>query len=256
MKHYIAIGLLALACGAAEEQDTPDLDTAGDEIELGTAEQALKVGTGSGFSSASSHLACTFPGGSGQDCRINVPNTLTIGYCFSGLSTTEKNELKVGINIVDAGSNWTFTETSAPCPLFIQKGAVSGSTTRIDHYVSFSPGGTITNLTSPAGAGHLNGTWKAFTSGSAVVDADKAFNQGAANRPDYMAHMGGRVAQLHLGQGSVDNDTAYAHSPTRRNMLSAFTPITGLTSGDTCRLNAINNAAPANQVSALTTCGL
>ena len=239
----------AVACGASDEQQYA-------EIELGTAEQDLSVGTGSGFSTATSRAACTFPGPSGQDCRVYVPNTLTVGYCFSGLSTTEKNELKAGIAIVDGATSFTFAETSFPCTLSMQKGAVSGSTSNIDGFLNFGPTGTLTNLTSPAGSGHLNGTWKAFTSGTVVVDATKAFNQGAFERPNLMKHMGGAAALRMLGQGSQTLDTTYANSPGRRHWLSVLTnPVTGVTSGEACRMNAINNSAPANQISANTTCG-
>jgi hypothetical protein len=128
----------------------------------------------------------------------------------------------------------------------------------VDDFVSYAPAGTITALTSPAGTGHLNGSWASFSAGTVVVDMDKLFAQGAFERPNLVKHAGGWVALLSIAGGTTTNPAgAYAHSPSLRNMSSVLTnAVTGLTSGEVCRANHYNLGAPLNQITSAFTCGI
>jgi len=76
-----AVAALAFGCGQAEDQDTPDLDTAGDEIELGTAEQPLNAqGPNWGISTAASHNACNTTS-TGQVCSV-LGHAAAVKYCY------------------------------------------------------------------------------------------------------------------------------------------------------------------------------
>lgn len=71
----------AIGCGAAEDQDMPYIDTAGDEIELGTVEQALNAqGPNWGVSTASTHNACNKTN-SGQVCSV-LSHAGQVKYCY------------------------------------------------------------------------------------------------------------------------------------------------------------------------------
>lgn len=264
MKQYIAIGLLALACGAAEEQDTPDLDTAGDEIELGTAEQAINIGTGGhGFSTASSRMACGQPGPSGQACFIPGVVSVNVKYCFnnpagSPFTATEMTDIKFGINMVNSDlSAWNYTEvpfTDPNCVLIFAVGGLGSGTSNIDNYMAFLPlsSGQV-SLTSPAGTGHVNGSWTSFLKAQVTVDTAKIAGLGASMAPLVRGHLGAHSAAHYVGLGAQTSGS-YGVSPSRRNVNLAGYLINGLTAGEKCRANSLNSVNPT-QVYAATTCG-
>jgi hypothetical protein len=250
IKHLWLAVALAFGCGAS--QDAAELD--GEDF--GQEEQAIIIGTnGHGFSTADSHLACAQPGVSGQDCRIpQLPPSLQISYCFTGFTAADKADLKNAIVSLDSqvSSSYQFVEvTGSVCTLSFLAGVTGAAgTTNIESFVKFTPTGTVTTLSSPSGAGHVNGTWKSFTLGNVGVDTAKlTATYSATDRSWALFHIAMSAGSLMLGEG---RSTA-ASSPTRRAMAPVAT-LFSLTPGEVCRINVLNGNVSPTTVSALSSC--
>lgn len=272
MKKYLAIALLAIACGAAEDQDAPDLDTAGDEIDvgttgsdIGTAEEAISIGTGgNGFEVAARGLACAQPGIAGQNCFMSAVQSGTVNYCFNSaspvLTAAAKTGIREGIAAVDpAAHNWTFHEVASGSTCKLEfRGTLSDPTgptlaSNIDDFATWSPSGN-TFLTSPAGTGHVNGTWFGFTSLIVRYNTAKALAQGLGLDRIYGRHLGGNAAGRFMGLGSRDSGN-YSFTYMRRFVSVATDFTTVLTTGDRCRVDSLNTTS-ATTISAVTSCGI
>lgn len=265
MKHITAIALLlALGCSEAEDQDAPDLDTAGDEIDVGatggdvgTVEEAISIGTNYGFTNASTHLACATPGTSGQNCFITGSVGADVKYCFgSGFTTAQKTQMKAGISAVDSLIALNFTEVFtllgvADCEMEIDNLAVDTNTTRLmDHYTTFSPQ-FLTTLASGAGVSHVNGTWRSFAAAQCNVAGQKLdANFTQLDKDSAYQQIGGHLAGMMAGLGVT---TPLSTSFMRRSINVSVLSNT-LTSGEVCRANARNSASPTT-VQWVTSCG-
>jgi len=193
---------LAFACGSAEDLDAPDLVTAGDEIDLGTApsrqvpnsydsefgmlEQKLSVNSSKYcITTGASHPTCRSDGSAGQVCLC--PTSKTIEYCYSNAGGAWSNqeitdtEFAQG-NIAGDFTGFTFVRTAvgnqtncanSAIVNQIRKGTCSGSVTsdNIDSFVCYTPReipGAPGNLTET-----LPGSWRKMQGGVIVVDFNK-----------------------------------------------------------------------------------
>lgn len=249
----ILCSLLILGCGAGA--DDADVDTNEPLVELGTAEQAVNIGTGGdGFANTTTQLRCSQPGSTGQQCFIPAAaNKTTVSYCFGGFSAAENAPLGAvdfisqGIEQVDGQlGTWKFFPTQFPCDIVIQKGALSGTTPILQNYVKITPTGTFTSLTSPAGVAHVNGTWTSFTKLTVVVDTDKMVAQTLPGSQNWF-YFGGAIAARYVGLG-VQTDTAVGQNyATRKVLITVGGPFifnAGVSPGEICRADNTTNLNP------------
>lgn len=261
----------AFACGSAPEAtnatEYPGIVNGNtleeNDAEIGQTEEAINIGNGGyGFSNATAQLRCAQPGVLGQNCFASaVPNNKTIGYCFQGFDNTQKGRIDLGVQQVSGQTNWTFNTTSFPCPLVFsnspdQSGSTSGN---IENFMTATPGGLVTNLTSPAGVSHVNGTWRSFTAMNVALKLAKlSIVASPAQQAEDIQHMGAHAAALFIGLGAQQDGTLQAiSSPTRRAIdvgSSGFGLPSTLTPGEVCRANNISAGTPT-QISALFGCG-
>lgn len=251
---FALIGLAA--CGGAPEDDSAD---------LGQTEEAINIGNGGyGLANTTAHLACAEPGLAGQNCFIPSLLTVDVGYCFdSGFTATEKQQISNGVENVDSGTAWNFIPTTQPCALtFLGNAALPGAGSVIEDYMAFAPSGTLTSLTSPPGASHVNGTWTSFT--KAIVTVDNAQVNAITDptvRPFTRGQIGGHAALLMIGQGTTAGDgpvingfPGQSYSRHTVNRVDANQPFT-LSPGEVCRVNGYGGG-PLNQVSNTFACGI
>jgi hypothetical protein len=259
MMNAIKFGIAALilaACGAGyENQDDNGIDLEGDEVELGSVEQAVNIGTGGdGFANTSGQLRCAQPGGTGQACFIPAAaNKTTVSYCFAGFSAAENapqgivDFISQGIEQVDGQlGTWKLFPTQFPCDITIQKGALSGSTPIITNFVKMTPGGTLTALTSPAGIAHVNGSWTSFTKLSVVVDSDKMVAQGLPGSQNWF-YFGGAIAARYVGLGIQTDQSVGQNYATRKALITVGGPFmfnAGVSPGEVCRADNTTNLNP------------
>ena len=271
-KYLFAIASILFACGGApdvangntpEEQLQEDIDNA---AVFGQTEEAINVGNGGyGFTNASSQLRCAQPGLSGQVCFASAVK-VNATYCFTGspsFTNTEKTLIDQGMQLVNgqSGGNWHFAMSSFPCDIVFQSSTnQSGSTSaNIENFMTATPGGTLTALTSPAGTSHINGSWTSFNALSVVIKTTKLqiVTTGAPYNT-IIKQMGSHAGLLYGGLG-VQQDTSSTGlgSPSRRLLDFNGTvgvPPTTLTPGETCRLRFQGVGTP-NQISAIFGCG-
>lgn len=243
--------LLAFACGSVNDGIIDD------EVELGQTEQAVSIGNGGyGFTNATSQLRCAQPGVSGQVCFANAGTKKSnVTYCFSGFPQVDIDKLKGGFQVIDNAVNWSFTLSSTfPCDISIQNGTVSGSNTRIEQFMKAIPTGTLTSLTSPAGAAHVNGSWTSFTKLSVVVDKAKLDGFAGQAYQNNWLQVGGAIPARFIGLGSQSNTSSAAKiSMTRRAMNGTL--LGALSPGEICRANN-TTAGNTSQINAVVQCAV
>lgn len=182
MMNAIKFGVAALilvACSAGyEDQDDNGIDLEGDEVELGTAEQALaNVGPNYGVTVPGSHLACNKTS-TGQQCT--VPAFTAIKYCYgNGITATQANSFDLELNSVKTSqTKFVFTRVfagnSANCEaasvvnanLKIRAGVCPGASTgtSVENFVclGLDNAGLLTES--------VPGTWQKHTLGAISVD--------------------------------------------------------------------------------------
>lgn len=265
-KLFALVALFAFACGGQpdyieSQDDNTDSVADGSDAEIGQTEEAISIGNGGyGFTNATAQLRCAQPGVSGQNCFASAVASKSVGYCFQGFSNTEKARLDQGIQLLNTQTNWNFVMlASAPCPIvFSRSSSQAGSTSgNIENFLHVAPTGTLTTLTSPAGASHVEGTWRSFTSLSAVIDVDKlAIVASPFVQTAILQQMAMHTGALFMGLGvQQESGSPGIVSPTRRllNFNSNGIPNT-LTPGEKCRGNN-ETQGTANQISALFGCG-
>lgn len=250
--------LFAFACGGVDDSLQENSD------DIGQTKEAISTGTGYGFTNAATQLRCAFPGSSGQSCYANKVAAKSATYCFQGFSASDKSLISGGIEFVDSVTNWTLNPSvggAFPCDISIFNGGTGQSTGNcsgslcIEGLVKFMPGGTISTLTSPAGAAHVNGNWQSFTAASVLVDANliPLIETGPGFHTALMTHIGGHIATKFIGLGG---QTANLNSVTRRQTYTqGFNQGTnGLSTGEVCKANnsVLGNA---NQINETVQCG-
>ena len=260
MNKLFALLLLGLfACGSFADDDSG-------EVDLGQTEEAINVGNGGyGFTNAASQLRCAQPGLSGQVCFASAVK-VNATYCFTGstaFTNTEKTLIDQGMQLVNSqsGGNWHFAMSSFPCDIVFQRSTdQSGSTSaNIENFMTATPGGTKTALTSPAGTSHINGSWTSFNALSVVIKNNKlSIVSSGAPYNAIIKHMGAHAGLLYGGLGTQqDSSSTGLGSPSRRVLDFTGTvgvPPTVLTPGETCRLQFQGVGTP-NQISAIFGCG-
>lgn len=257
----VLAALAAFACGSENtvvNGNTPEEQASED---IGQTEEAINIGNGGyGFTNATSQLRCAQPGVNGQVCFASAVKK-TAAYCFTGspsLTNTEKAVIDQSMQLMNAQTtNWHLALGAFPCDIVFQKStSQAGSTSaNIENFMTATPGGTLTPLTSPAGTSHVNGTWKSFTSLSVVLFLDKLSIVAApAPAQQVLRHMSKHAAALYMGLGT-QQDPSGTVSPTRR--LVDFNNTVGpsdLTAGEKCRANNESVGTPT-QISAVFGCG-
>lgn len=232
-------------CGAAPEQD--------EASDIGQAEEPIVIGTGGyGVSTSSLQGRCAQPGVSGQVCFSWAPVGVT-NYCFSGFNAADQANITSGIEAVDGQTGLAFNNVGTfPCDMSIQQGAVANGTTNcggsrcIEGLVKISFTGTHTALTSPAGAGHVNGTWTSYNKTVSVVDiAQNALLETPGLHTAEMFRFGQHIAALHMGLGSQDSTATRSFGTDRATFtLGASWTNAGLSAGEVCRVNGMSLGVP------------
>jgi hypothetical protein len=271
MNKFLGLALaLIVACGGNATEATNATEYPGiangntleeNDAEFAQLGEAINIGNGGyGFANAASQLRCAQPGTSGQNCFASAVASKTVGYCFQGFSNTEKATLDQGIQRLNTQTNWHFVMfASVPCPIvFSRSNSQAGSTAgNIENFLHVSPTGTLTTLSSPGGVAHVEGTWRSFTSVSAIIDVDKlAIVASPFVQTSILQQMAMHTGALFMGLGvQQESGSPGIVSPTRRllNFGSNGIP-TDLTPGEKCRANN-ESQGTANQISALFGCG-
>lgn len=255
-KLILLVIAFALGCGGqASDSDTSvDFDqVVAPATDIGQAEEPIVIGTGGyGVSTSSLQGRCDAPGVSGQVCLSWAPVGVT-NYCFSGFSDADRLDITQGIEFVDSQVGIVMNNVGTfPCDMSIQQGAVANGATNcggsrcIEALVKISFTGTHTNLTSPAGTGHVNGTWTSYNKTVSVVDiAQNALLETVGLHTAEMVRFGQHIAALHMGLGS-QNSTATRNLATDRATftLGASWFNFGLSNGEICRINGMSLGVP------------
>lgn len=256
------VAFLAVACGTAqqdrgiingnsqEEQLQEDIENA---AVFGQTQEAINIGNGGyGFTNAASQLRCAQPGLSGQVCFSSAAKK-TATYCFTGspaMTNTDKAVVDQVLQGLNVQTNFHFNMSSFPCDIVFQQSAdQSGKTTaNVENFMTASPSGTVQSLTSPAGTGHVNGSWKSFNGLSVVLKLTKLSIVAAPPRAqEILRHMAGHAGALYMGNGTQESSTSQGiNSPTRRVVdLDGTIGTPGvLTAGEVCRANNLAVGTP------------
>lgn len=260
-KLFALLAMFAFACGAVDDDSGEPTDDSG---ELGQVEEAILTGNGGyGFANTTAKLACAQPGPSGQDCLVSRLTSGVVKYCIddsgAGFSSAVRQGIRDGVTLTDANStNWVFNEvafTDGTCQLKFVNSGTSGDSGvgNIDDFTALIPFSGSAPLTSPPGAGHVNGTWRSFKELEVRYNANKASLQGPLVDQIYAKHVGGNGSGHLMGLGT--RTTGDYNSSQMRRFVSVTTGIAGLTIGDRCRVNALNTTSPTT-ISANTGCGI
>ena len=256
------VALLAFACGgepdAVEQQD--------DSTELGQVEEAIIVGNGGyGFANSTAQLRCAQPGVSGQVCFASAVK-VNATYCFTGtpaFTNTDKAVIDQQMQLVTSqtGGNWHLTQGTFPCDIVFQNDTnQAGSTSAlIDNFMTASPSGTRTPLTSPAGTSHINGSWTSFDGLTVRMKLSKlSIVASPAQVQNILKHMAGHAAALYMGLGTQEQAAGAGpgiQSWTRRvvDLNNTIGIPFSLTPGEKCR-SQFQGVGTPNQISAIFGC--
>jgi len=231
IQKLLALGLFLLAaCGGAPEDEA---DTAGDEIELGTAEEALSAqGPNWGISTASSHNACNTTS-TGQACSV-LGHAGTVTYCYgNGVDDADISNFDFTMGRINGGqqkfqfSRVFFSGSSgqnranceaasvANVELKIRGNATcsgSASGTSVTNFTCLSLGALTALGESPA----TPGSWNKHSQGGITVDypdyATLATNFGASQATCVKLHGLMHAAEAYVGIGGQAVSTNFVAS--------------------------------------------
>lgn len=250
MNKLFALLLLGLfACGSFNDGIVDDgtADEDSEEVDLGQTKEAIQVANGGyGFTNAASQLRCAQPGVSGQVCFASAVK-VNATYCFTGspaLTNTDKAVIDQQMQLVTSqtGGNWHLAMGSFPCDIVFQQSTdQSGSTSaNIENFMTATPS-TLVSLTSPAGSGHINGTWTSFSKLTVTLKLVKLSIVAAPPQAQsVLKHMAGHAAALYMALGTQQQAAADGpgiQSWTRRvvDLNNTIGIPFSLTPGEKCR---------------------